>query len=202
MFIYAITNDVNDKSYIGLHAGHRLADRWQNHLKQVRAGSRLAIHHAMRKYGIERFHIAAIWSGHIDSAVLALAERYFIKCFQSKSPKGYNLTDGGDGAPGLTDETLQRMRDRFKDIPLSQDHRDKLRQAKLRNPVRYWLGKKRPGAGKNLSERAASMSPEERSAQARKARAAVVNLSRPSNHGRERDSSGRYTRRPLDGTGR
>ena len=28
--------------------------------------------------------------------------------------------------------------------PLTPEHREKLRQAKLRNPVRYWLGKTRP----------------------------------------------------------
>ena len=29
----------------------------------------------------------------------------------------------------------------------SEEAKEKIRQAKLRNPVRYWLGKKRPGVG-------------------------------------------------------
>lgn len=38
-----------------------------------------------------------------------------------------------------------------KGVELSMEHKEKLRDAKLKNPVRYWLGKKRPGL--DLSKR-------------------------------------------------
>jgi group I intron endonuclease len=118
MFIYAITNDVNEKAYIGLYSGQELRIRWIRHKSSARHNSRLAIHRAMRKYGIEKFHITCIWSGHFQCSKkealekLGALERYYIRCFQTKGPLGYNSADGGTVNAGFkhTEETKAKLR--------------------------------------------------------------------------------------------
>lgn len=115
MFIYAITNDVNHKSYVGLHAGSGLRKRWKNHLSAALAGEGSILYNAIRKYGSANFHVTAIWSGHISPEKLKMLERYYIRCFQTMSPNGYNLTEGGDGSFGFkhSEEYKQSMRGRI-----------------------------------------------------------------------------------------
>jgi group I intron endonuclease len=95
MFIYAVTNDVNDKAYVGACI-RPLNRRWTNHLADARHGRGGALHAAMRECGVEKFHVSAIWSGHIPVADLKKLERYYIRCFQTLEPNGYNQTEGGD----------------------------------------------------------------------------------------------------------
>lgn len=108
MFIYLITNDVNDKAYVGLHSGRDLRKRWTTHRSFARRGSRSLISLAIRKHGAEKFHITSVWSGHIPLDNLKILERYFIRCFRTKHPDGYNLTDGGDGTFGLKHTDAER----------------------------------------------------------------------------------------------
>ncbi len=116
MFIYAITNDINDKAYVGLHYGADLRTRWTTHRSFAKRGSRSLISMAMRKHGIEKFHITSIWSGYIPVGKLQMLEKYYIRSFQTKVPNGYNLTDGGDGAPGFrhSDSERERRREKMK----------------------------------------------------------------------------------------
>jgi group I intron endonuclease len=114
MFIYCITNEIEPKAYIG--ACSNLAARWRVHLDHVKhgRGKCRALYAAMRLHGVKHFHITAIWSGHIHGLLgrkkLAELERYFIRSFQTKSPNGYNLTDGGAGlGKGICEETRQIM---------------------------------------------------------------------------------------------
>ena len=58
-FIYKITNDINDKVYIGKTTLSSVEDRFQEHLKdsqRVRFEKR-PLYNAISKYGIENFHI-------------------------------------------------------------------------------------------------------------------------------------------------
>ena len=110
MFIYAITNDVNDKAYVGLHYGSDLRTRWTTHRSFAKRGSNSLISRAMRKHGIEKFHITSVWSGYIPVESLKILEKYYIRCFQTKVPNGYNLTDGGVGTPGFRHSDEERMR--------------------------------------------------------------------------------------------
>jgi group I intron endonuclease len=124
VFIYVITNDVNDKAYVGLHSGTDLNKRWGNHLASARMGESCALYNAIRKYGENKFHITAIWSGYILPDKLKMLERYYIRCFQTMRPNGYNLTEGGDGSFGFrhSEEHKQSMRGR----PFSQETRQKM----------------------------------------------------------------------------
>jgi group I intron endonuclease len=110
MFIYAITNDVNDKVYVGLHSGRDLQKRWVTHRSFAKRGSRSLISRAILKHGEDKFHITSIWSGHIPLQNLKQLERYFIRCFNTRAPNGYNLTAGGDGTFGYRHTPEERGR--------------------------------------------------------------------------------------------
>jgi len=117
MFIYIITNDVNDKAYIG--ACKNLTRRWSVHRNRAKRGCEYssALYRDMSELGATKFHITSIWSGDFTSLdpkanleKLVTLEKYFIKSFQTKVPNGYNLTDGGKGlGSGLAEESRQRM---------------------------------------------------------------------------------------------
>jgi group I intron endonuclease len=103
---YLISNRVNGKQYLGL-TKQRLQRRWRGHIHSANAGSKSAIHAAIRKYGKEAFdfvQIASCLTGKSASRV----EIDLIEQYGTKAPKGYNLTDGGDGVVGLPREIIER----------------------------------------------------------------------------------------------
>jgi group I intron endonuclease len=102
MFIYLITNDINDKGYVGLSIRDDLRKRWRVHLSHAKKGNGKcrALHSAMRKYGIDNFHVTSIWSGQITRRKLGGLEEYFIRSFRTVAPDGYNICGGGEGVTG------------------------------------------------------------------------------------------------------
>lgn len=94
-YIYKITNDINNKIYIGKTVSS-IKQRWQEHCneyKRKRAEKR-PLYSAMNKYGIEHFHIELIEECTND--ILNDREIYWIEYFGSFK-YGYNATKGGDG---------------------------------------------------------------------------------------------------------
>jgi len=102
-FIYKIYNDVNDKVYIGQTIS-TVSDRWSEHKSAARPNSGINsyIYKAMRKYGIDKFHIEEVEKfedTEIDSLFkkLNIAEIEYISKYKSLSTEnGYNLQKGGD----------------------------------------------------------------------------------------------------------
>jgi group I intron endonuclease len=93
--VYVITNNVNDRVYVGKTVG-TLATRWNLHVFDAfSANSSLPIHRAMRKYGREAFSISALATAS-SLEDLNAQEIAFIAKLESIS-KGYNITPGGDG---------------------------------------------------------------------------------------------------------
>lgn len=92
--IYKIWNDINDMLYIG----KTLLDvqiRWREHIHSARRPHpTMHIHRAMKKYGIEHFHIEVIEETDSPDE----REQYWI-CYYDTYRKGYNSTLGGEGAP-------------------------------------------------------------------------------------------------------
>lgn len=108
--IYIITCTVNAKQYVGIAAN--LETRWRRHRS---ANEGQLIHRAIKKYGIDAFvftHVADAFDA--DSA--KMIERLLIAEHNTKSPHGYNMTDGGDGTLGMakTEEHKQKLRDSNK----------------------------------------------------------------------------------------
>jgi group I intron endonuclease len=108
MTVYAITNDVNDKVYVGACV-RPLKRRWTNHVSDARKGRGTnSLHADMMKYGIEKFFYTAIWTGIITFEKLKLLERYYIRCFRTLEPNGYNRTEGGDSISEEARECLDQ----------------------------------------------------------------------------------------------
>ena len=92
-YIYQITNDINGKIYIG-KTEFSIEKRWKEHCNDAYRESKekRPLYAAMRKYGIEHFHIELIEETNNPEE----KEVYWIE--QKQSFKyGYNATIGGDG---------------------------------------------------------------------------------------------------------
>lgn len=94
MFVYKITNTVNDRVYIGLTTGP-LKVRWRQHLSAAKKDVDKPLYRAMRKHGIDNFSIHVIYTtDSIDD--LRAAEIRLIAEFKAHvNNGGYNLTDHG-----------------------------------------------------------------------------------------------------------
>ena len=94
-FIYKISNDINDKVYIGKTLSS-IEKRFAEHIKDSDKETKenRPLYRAMRKYGIDKFHIEEI--GSYPLAELSQQEQYWIQFFHSYE-NGYNATLGGDG---------------------------------------------------------------------------------------------------------
>lgn len=92
-YIYKITNDVNQKIYIG-KTEFSIMKRFQEHCQDAfrDRNKKRPLYAAMRKYGIEHFHIDLIEETDIPEE----RENYWIEYFGSFK-NGYNATMGGDG---------------------------------------------------------------------------------------------------------
>ena len=98
------------KCYIGKTVHAKL--RFRQH-KNARGQCR-AIHNAIRKYGWENFLkvIVEVFDDDASDAFMSEREIYWINHHETKSPSGYNLTDGGEGNRGFihSEESLAKMR--------------------------------------------------------------------------------------------
>lgn len=96
MIIYKITNQINNKVYIGLTTCS-LEYRWARHITESKnINNTKHLYKSMRKYGIENFTVEEIDSTN-DFKELGRLERYYIKQYNSTNPNlGYNLTHGGE----------------------------------------------------------------------------------------------------------
>lgn len=98
-YIYKITNDINNKIYIGKTELPNPEERWKEHLqdyKKKRCEKR-PLYDAMSKYGVEHFFFEVIEKTDNTEE----REKYWINELRAyigfKDSKGYNATLGGDG---------------------------------------------------------------------------------------------------------
>ena len=94
-FIYVITNDINDKQYVGKTIGS-IEQRFKEHIKDSYKDKyeQRPLYNAMRKYGVEHFHISQLEE--CSSKDCAAREIYWIGRLNTYK-EGYNATLGGDG---------------------------------------------------------------------------------------------------------
>ena len=117
--LYRITSP-SGKSYIGI-TSKTTEQRWEKH-KEHAFGKRDAgaLYSALRKYGHENFIVETLvicdkWD------YLCELEKKAINSYRTKSPHGYNITDGGEGIVGLviTDKhraaVSKAQKQRYKD---------------------------------------------------------------------------------------
>lgn len=98
-YIYKITNEINNKIYIGktLLTPEQRFKQHVNDSKKISKEQR-PLYSAMNKYGIEKFCISTLEECDLDH--LNEREKYWIEYFGSFK-NGYNATVGGDGCPYL-----------------------------------------------------------------------------------------------------
>lgn len=94
-YIYKITNNINQKIYIGKTLGS-IENRWKEHLKDYKKErcEKRPLYDAMNKYGLENFSIEQIEE--CSSEIVNNRETYWIEYYGSFK-YGYNATKGGDG---------------------------------------------------------------------------------------------------------
>ena len=93
MLIYKITNDVNDKIYIG-KTTKSLEERIKGHRRALKHGVDYHLYRAMRKYGWEKFHFSVIEECD-DIDTLNELESKYIAQFNTIEA-GYNMVPGGE----------------------------------------------------------------------------------------------------------
>lgn len=120
--------------------------RRKGHLSRARSGRNLKFYCAIRKHGEDNFHFSVLEECTDYGEALA-REVFYIDAYKP----AYNCTRGGQGALGYkhSEEEIERMRERSSGRPgywrgkKRPDLSEKMREIKLANPQRYWLGKTR-----------------------------------------------------------
>lgn len=106
--IYLATNRLNGKQYVG-QTTRTLRIRRNQHKSDAKLLENpcCVITRAIRKHGFENFDWIEVESDVPDEDLDRL-EIENIKWFGSKHPKGYNLTNGGDGPERITEEMRRK----------------------------------------------------------------------------------------------
>lgn len=92
-FIYLITNNVNNKKYVGQTIGS-IQERWNQHLRATREKGSRHLYDAIKKYGYQSFSIQKIEE--VPNEQLNERECFWISYYDSFK-NGYNMTSGGEG---------------------------------------------------------------------------------------------------------
>ena len=128
--VYKITNTKNGKAYVGIAVAHptRPNRRWNSHVHDAKRGVDYPLYRAIRKYGKGAFERESLfYCGSWEDA--EKAENKMIKYYRTHvSEGGYNVTWGGQGCVGRQ---------------VSDDTRQKMREAKLGKPGIPWTEERR-----------------------------------------------------------
>lgn len=117
MIIYKIENKINGKCYIG-QTIRNLDERVSEHLRK-----NYYIGRALNKYGLHNFDIDVIdYAESIDE--LNSKECFYIEKYNSMTPQGYNLCDGGGRTLGFkhTEESKKSMSNNKKGKYTGEDN--------------------------------------------------------------------------------
>lgn len=104
-YIYQITNDINNKIYIG-KTEFSIEKRFKEHCSDAfrRRYEKRPLYSAMRKYGIEHFHIELLE----ETKTPEEREIYWIKK-KGSYKNGYNETFGGEGESSVDIDLLKSL---------------------------------------------------------------------------------------------
>jgi group I intron endonuclease len=105
-YIYLWRNLTNGKAYVGKGSGSRATHH-------ARPAARTTLAKAIQKHGIGCFECRILCTDMSESLAFDI-EKQMIQTLNTKSPNGYNLTDGGEGTSGnvLSEESRALMRHR------------------------------------------------------------------------------------------
>jgi len=124
-YIYIFKNLLNNKVYVG--QTNNPTKRKYEHMKNVQDGHKGILYYSIRKHGEENFLFEVIeeCNDHESNE----REMFWIKHYDSFE-NGYNLTTGGDHF-SHSQATKNKIGSAFRGKTLSDDHKQKLREANL-----------------------------------------------------------------------
>lgn len=139
--IYQIINDINGHSYVGF-TSRKLKHRWSCHKSTAKIGHQGVLYRAIRKYGIDNFHIEILEEGWDPKIGLGIREPFWIATLNPK----YNITKGGEGNLGLvhSEEYKRKMSLMMRSDPIRMEN--------IRKLHKFNLGRKRGTFPKKFAE--------------------------------------------------
>lgn len=124
--IYRVTNSINGKSYIGLTDGP-VETRWKQHRTRFTSSAKNGgLHHAFTEFGTSAFNFEVLEKAPVRN--LSEREKFYIEKYNTLSPNGYNLNEGGArggdwGAPILfRDQWFKSLKDVCKQFNADYDN--------------------------------------------------------------------------------
>ena len=117
-YIYKITNDINNKVYIG-KTEFSIEKRFREHCADAfkERNEKRPLYSAMKKYGIAHFHTELLEETDNPEE----REIYWIEQYQSFK-SGYNATLGGDGKKYLDYDLIIKNKNLFTSISAYKMH--------------------------------------------------------------------------------
>ena len=102
MLVYLVVNNINKKIYVGKHNGKTVDKRWKFHCWSALVdGSKLPLHRAIRKYGVEAFSVSLLGRASTPDKLNELERKFIKELKANQKGVGYNMTAGGDGGLGF-----------------------------------------------------------------------------------------------------
>lgn len=143
-YIYLITNKINGKQYVGQTICNDINDRWKKHKRVDKYSLGNYLYNTYIKYGIENFSFQLICICFDEDC--NTYEKEYIKKYNTLSPNGYNLKEGGNNSKHHP-ETIELIRASLKGRltrPITEQ---------IRNNISESLkGDKNPNFGKKMSD--------------------------------------------------
>ena len=125
-YIYRIKNKIDGKCYIGTTKEQDVNTRWKHHLAP--SSGCIIMRDAIHKYGVDNFIFEVLIICFEED--MYIYEREYIKKYNSVSPNGYNILEGGKGGGFVgkthTEEERKRMSDRTKLLWKNEDYRNRV----------------------------------------------------------------------------
>lgn len=109
-YIYVITNEVNDKKYVGFTT-QEIYSRFHQHKYQSN-NLDTSLARAIRKYGFDNFNISVLEESSDSDYLLEVRETYWIKKLKTVS-LGYNRTYGGENYI-FSDDVINKLSEAAK----------------------------------------------------------------------------------------
>ena len=134
--IYKITNILNNKCYVGVTT-QQLLKRFYQHCT---TNDCTHLHNSIKKHGKNNFKIEEIYNANTLQDMLEM-EIYFIRYYNSLSPNGYNLREGGKYgtfAPIIIEDMKRRMKSKWKnkdDMKYALDSLEKIRKKREKSVI-------------------------------------------------------------------
>jgi group I intron endonuclease len=143
-YIYKITNTVNNKCYIGVTTQANPNDRWSNHKSHNRQGNGCPfLMKAFKKHGEDAFTFEVLIIC-FDEDVFRFESEY-IKRYNSMSPNGYNVAEGGRTNQSFlgkthTEETKKILSEKSKAYNANPEVRERARQNAIKFTKTHNIG--------------------------------------------------------------